>query len=301
VVLDRPIRVLACFARRRRRLRRASETALPKPAHWKSGVSVFASVAAAAVFFNGGCSHRAAAPPALPVSIPIGAPSGGFPVIGPSRPMPAIRLPVPGLAMDLNWLDLDGFFPPGARRVGPANPVSLDLCEERRTRFPTTELCASVDGRFVLFHDGMKRQRGIFHWLLLLEKDALYPNTIFGTNMAFDVSWSDDSKAFAVTHYIGHNTSEVFVVGSTELERRPINLRPALEAYFPERAISAPMFIKAYRWTRRGQLIVRGLARSEQEPYEQFGCEAAIDFVGNGAEPQVTFLRGYAVSQSTEP
>src|SRR5436190_948215 len=84
-----------------------------------------------------------------------------------------------------------------ARRVGPANPISAQLCPPGVTRFPSTELSSSPDGRFVLFHDGMKRkQNDIFHWLMLFKKDALIPNTIFGTKTTFESSWSDDSQRF---------------------------------------------------------------------------------------------------------
>ena len=207
-------------------------------------------------------------------------------------------MPVPGLALELKWLDFDGFFPPGARRIGPSSQVSFELATERRTRFPSTDLCSSPNGAAVLFHDGMKRQRDIYHWLLLLKNDAPFPNAIFCTKMAFDATWSEDSMRFAVTHFIGDNSSEVFVVDLSDLERRPIEVRTMLDGNFPGQMISAPMFAKAYRWTRDGRLVVRGIARSEHEPYEQFGCEVLVAFSAPGGEPRGTFLRGYVLPQS---
>jgi hypothetical protein len=197
--------------------------------------------------------------------------------------------------LDFKWLDFDGFFPPGATRLTSDRFASLQLCAERRTRFPTTELCNSPDENFVLFHDGMKRKNDIFHWLLLLKKEALFPNAIFCTGMAFDVSWSDASNRFAVTHYVGRNSSEVFVVCTADLIRRSVEVKPPLAPYFAESMLSAPMFSKAYRWTRDGQLIVRGIARSEQEPYDQIGFEVLAAFPDGDSDPQTTFLRGYVL------
>src|SRR5205823_2659412 len=106
------------------------------------------------------------------------------------------------------------------------------------------------------------RRKDIYHWLMLLKEDAKFPNAIFCTTMAFDASWSPDSARFVVTHYVGHNSSEVFVEDLSDLERRPISVQPLLEAHFPPQLWSEPMFMKAYRWTRDGQLVVRAIARA---------------------------------------
>lgn len=171
--------------------------------------------------------------------------------------------------------------------------VDLSLAAERRTRFPSTDLCPSPDHRFVLFHDAMKRGNDIYHWLMLLAHDAPFPNTIFLTTLVFDATWSEDSRRFAVTHFVGDNSSEVFTVDTVDLVRKPIDVRPFLEEHFPSHVLSAPMFLKAYRWTRDGRLIVRGVGRTREPPYELFGCEVATAFVGPDGEPKTTFLRGY--------
>lgn len=238
-----------------------------------------------------GCATRPPAltgpPPALPVPLP---------------PLAVreinLRPPLLDLRLDLNWLDLNEFFPPGARRVGPQQPFTGELAPARRTRFPSAELCTSPDQRYILFHDGMKRgERSIFHWLMLLKKDALFPNTVFGTPLAFEASWAESSARFAVTHYVGHNASEVFVVATADLERRAIDLKPLIAAHFPPHLGAVPLFLKAYRWTVGGELIVRGIARAPEEPYELFGCEALVTFDGNGDEPAARYLRGYIKPQ----
>jgi hypothetical protein len=243
-----------------------------------------------------GCQHRNPPPP----------PAGGM-NLALSLPPPNLTLQAPemsrrapNLRVDPSWLDLDAFFPPGAKRVGPTLRVTHSLAPERRTRFPSTELCTSLDNRFVLFHDGMKRTHEIYHWLMLLKHDAPFPNAIFCTPLAFDVTWSSDSRRFAVTHFVGDNSSEVFTVDTSDLLRKPIDVRPFLEEHFPAQAASVPMFLKAYRWTRDGRLIVRGIGRTREPPFELFGCEVAVAFVGPDADVRTSFLRGYIKSQEEE-
>ena len=211
--------------------------------------------------------------------------------------VPKIRVASPDLSLDPKWLDLDEFFPPGARRVGPVSHLNAELAPERRTVFPSTELCTSPNQQFVLFHDGMKRARDIFHWLMLLKPDAPFPNAIFLTKLAFDASWSEDSHRFAVTHFVGDNSSEVFTVDMSDLVRKPIEVRAFLEEHFPPHLVSVPMFLKAYRWTRDGRLIVRAIGRAREEPYELFGCEVATAFVGPDGDPRTSYVRGYIKSQ----
>lgn len=224
-------------------------------------------------------------------------------VAPPLIPVAAVNVslpPPPDLRLDLNWLDLDEFMPPGARRVGPVARLAVELAPIQRTRFPSAELSVSPDKRYILYHDGLKRkQQSIHHWLMLLKNEPLaYPNTILGTRLAFEASWSEDSQRFAVTHFVGDNASEVFVVDVADLEKRPIEVRPWLELHFPPHLVNEPIFVKAYRWTRDGRLVVRALARSQKEPYELFGCELAVGFSGGGEPPRTTYLRGFIKEQA---
>jgi hypothetical protein len=242
-----------------------------------------------------GCHNLPPAPPS------VSAPMVGLPPPGIVAPEINLRLRSPDMRLDLNWLDLDGFMPPGAKRVGPTQELAAELAPMRRTSFPTTELCPSPDNRFVLFHDGMKRPRkDIFHWLMLFKQGAGFPNAIFGTPLTFETSWCEDSSRFAVTHYVGRNSSEVFVVDTADLARKPIEVRPFVEEHFPAHLAPVPMFLKAYRWARDGRLVVRAIARAPQEPYELFGCEVAVAFDAAGGEPKTTFLRGYIKAQEVE-
>ncbi len=242
------------------------------------------------------CQQRPPSPPTMALPAP-GSGGGGAP---PPPPGPSLTIRLsPDMHVNLNWLEFDEFFPPGARRVGPDVPLGAKLLPVNRTAFPSTELCTSPDKHHVLFHDGMKRkERGIHHWLLLLKKDAPFPNTIFGTRTTFEASWAADSLHFAVTHFTGDNSSEVFVVDLADLERKSIDVGPLLKKHFSSHLVSVPLFMKAYRWTDDGRLVVRAMARAREEPYELFGCEAVVAFGASDEAPKVTFLRGFLKPQS---
>jgi hypothetical protein len=133
---------------------------------------------------------------------------------------------------------------------------------------------------------------------MLLKKGSPAPNGVFCTATAFETSWSTDSLRFAVTNFSGHNASEVFVEEVDDLRRIPIEVRPLIEEFFPLHVMSAPMFVKAYRWTQDGKLIVRAIGRSEAEPYDEFGCEALVSFTA--AQPRTEYLHGYLLPESAQ-
>lgn len=211
--------------------------------------------------------------------------------------MPDLRRRSPDMRLDPSWLDLDDFFPPGARRVGPTARLELNPAPENRMAFPSAEPWPSPDKRTLLFHDGMRRNNSIYHWLMLQKSGAPSPNAIFLTKLAFDVSWSEDSARFAVTHFLGDNSSEVFTVETADLARKPVDLRPFIEEHFPPHLAASAMFVKAYRWTQDGRLIVRGIGRARSEGFELFGCEVVTAFTGPDREPRSTFVRGFIKPQ----
>jgi hypothetical protein len=226
-------------------------------------------------------------------------PPFGVPLPSPSAL--AMKIPArPGRPADARRLDRPDFFPPGAQRIGPRNTRSVTLAAETRVKFPSTDFATSPDGNVVLFHDGSKHRGLIIHWLMLLKKTAAKPDGVFNTTTAFDASWSPESQRFAVTNYTGDNSSEVFVAEVDELRQHAIDLRSLIEEHFPEHVWSSPMFVKAYRWTRDGHLVVRSVGRALKEPYDEFGCEALISFGLVGTTPRVEFLNGY-VLPDTEP
>ena len=240
-------------------------------------------------FFLAGCTSPSSIPKIeWPVPQTASAP-------GPRMSAPSelnVRL-LPDRNVPLDWLELDRFFPPGARRVGPHHDESFKLAADNRVRFPTTEVYTSPDQAYSLFHDGVKRSRTqITHWLMFYKKNADFPNAIFNTSASFDASWSPNSALFAVTHYMGNNSSEVFVC-TTSLFKQTIDIRPLLSEFFPPHFSDASIFVKAYRWTADGVLIVRTLGRSWIEPYELFGFEMAVrvDSIANAVESR--YLRGF--------
>ena len=219
----------------------------------------------------------------------------------PAPKMVGFKLPPSNLRpLDVNRLDFTEFIPPGAQRVGPSKPIPADLAPYNRTKFPSADLAYSPDKSCVLFHDGSRRTSIIIHWLMLLRKELPSPHGVFGTTTAFETSWAADSHRFSVTNFTGENSSEVFVEDVEELRRINIAVRPLIEEFFPLHVMSAPMFVKAYRWTVDGRLIVRAIGRAEAEPYDEFGCEALVSFTGASSEPQTEYLHGYILPQPAQ-
>jgi hypothetical protein len=228
-------------------------------------------------------------------------PTTNLPTLPPLRlpPPPAMKFNLPAWqrSVDPRRLDVAEFIPPGARRVGPATTINLQLATETPTKFPSTESCASPDQRAVLFHDGTQRSSLILHWLMLLKKDVALPIGVYCTTTSFETMWSRDSGWFAITDFSGQNRSEVFIEELNELRRDPIDVRPLVEEFFPLHLLSAPMFVKAYRWTIDGKLVVRAIGRGEEAPFEEFGCELLVTPRAAAADPVVTWLNGYILPQ----
>ena len=204
-----------------------------------------------------------------------------------------VKLNIPDRSVPLDWLELDAFFPPGAKRVGAKRDQAFSLTADNRMSFPTAELYPSPNQEFTLFYDGAKRGRnGMTHWLMLYKKGATFPNAIFNTSASFDVSWAPDSSGFAITHYVGSNSSEVFVC-TASLVKETIDIKPIVREFFPPQFLDARVFVKAYRWSSDGPLIIRAVGRSWIEPFELFGFEAAVRIDGAQGEIAAQFLRGY--------
>lgn len=216
---------------------------------------------------------------------------GSISLIAPD--LPAIPLPDPNRLFDWTVLDMDGFYPPGCEKIEPDGPVRLALAPHQGVRFPTTERYGSPNGRFVLVHDGWeRRKKKVLHWLMLVTANESVPKTVFGTEHAFDVLWAPDSEYFALTHYPGGNRSEVFAVAAGNGAKEEVSARAAALPYFVD-GIAERTVSKAYRWTTNGALIVRGLSRSEKEPYDLVGFEILADVKGSGGQIQLRFLRGF--------
>lgn len=245
------------------------------------------------VLFACACQHGADRDSRLkmpPLNVPLPAPN-----------MVGVKFPPSNLRpLDVNRLDFTDFIPPGAQRIGPSKRIPAELAPANRTKFPSADLAYSPDGSCVLFHDGSRRTSIIIHWLMLLRKDLPSPHGVFGTTTAFETSWAADSHRFSVTNFTGDNSSEVFVEDVEELRRINIAVRPLIEEHFPLHIMTAPMFVKAYRWTLDGRLIVRAIGRADVEPYDEFGCEALVTFPTPSADPQTEYLHGYLLPQAPQ-
>ena len=214
----------------------------------------------------------------------------------------------PDLRVDFSLLELTEFYPPGALRIVGDAEYPSNLQPVSRVRFPSADPLWSPDGAFAVYTDGQTRNSGgrkvakkntreIFHWLMLHRKDALYPSSLYSTATAFELSWAPDGSRFVITDYVGNNSSEVHVF-STAPARARIDLGPTMRERFPSNAWEASLFVKAYRWSSEGKLVVRALGRAGVEPYELFGCEVVVDLTTIDS-PLITFLRGFVLEQTT--
>jgi hypothetical protein len=171
--------------------------------------------------------------------------------------------------------------------------VRLTLVADPGVRFPTTEQYGSPNRRFLLVHDGWERRgKKVLHWLMLVTANESVPKSVFGTEHAFDAMWAPDSERFAITHYPGGNRSEVLAVASRDGAKDEISARAAAMPYFVD-GIAERAVAKAYRWTTNGELVVRGLSRSEREPYDLVGFEVLADVKSQEGGIQLRFLRGF--------
>jgi hypothetical protein len=152
---------------------------------------------------------------------------GGFGLAMPQLQAPPInlRLKPPNVSLDLSSLDAADFIPKGATVIGSAGLSPELLYPEQRAWYPSTEMAASPDLKAVLFHEGIKQKRDITNWLALKREDSPITNAILSTTASFDAMWSPDSSRFVITHYVGGNSSEVFVVNRTRLEKDFVTVR----------------------------------------------------------------------------
>jgi hypothetical protein len=159
------------------------------------------------------------------------------------------------------------------------------------------ELCPSPDKTMVLFHDGQRRGADILHCLMLLEEARDLPEVMYTTRTMFEVSWASNSRRFAITDFIGHNRSQVSAFEMDDRRRIDLDVSRFIEEFFPQRFWDKPMFVRVYRWTTDGAVIIRAIGMTEGDSNEQFGCEVSVRFKGFGGEFQTEYLSGYVWSR----
>lgn len=221
--------------------------------------------------------------------------------------MPPWTLPDYGpREIDMSWLELDDFLPPGASAVLPPTQVSVQTYITPRAYYPSTELCVSGTGMLqlecmswerrlpVVFGSGS--EASVVHALTLRSGPSSAGKSLWRTVHAFDVLWSNNSRFVAVSHFHGDNQSEVLVIDTTDptqiLRADPI---PAVRDYFTEHQLASPVFLKAYRWSNGPMLLLRAIGQSRVVPHDSFGYEVLVD-VGRPADAETaTFVRGFVL------
>ena len=242
---------------------------------------------AAIIILHASCKHVDAPPIELPRT------KSGVPVVSVQAPvyvLPRLRIP----DIDLTWFDADDFVPPGAGRIRPNEPTIARTNATPKAKYPSTEECVAMDNNAVVGIRSEKLASTIQHELLLFRRGDESARSVFRTNYFFEVLWSQDSRRIAISNFVGHNTSEVWVLGIQKDEPPSyIDVRHALAPYFSEAHLQSPCFNKAYRWSDGSRFVVRGVGRVAFPPFEQFGYEVLVDSEAPDDIARLRFLGGY--------
>lgn len=242
---------------------------------------------AATIILHASCKHREAPLIELPRA------KSGVPVVAVQSPgyeLPPIQVP----DIDLSWFDADDFVPPGANRIRPNEPVTARTYATPKAKYPSTEECVAIDNNAVVGIRSEKLGSTLHHRLLMFRRGDESARSVFRTNYFFEVLWSQDSRRIAISNFVGHNTSEVWVLSIRMKEPASlVDVRSALAPYFSDAQLQAPCFNKAYRWSDGGRLVVRGVGRAPLPPFEQFGYEVLVDSDAPDGSARVRFLGGY--------
>jgi hypothetical protein len=143
--------------------------------------------------------------------------------------------------------------------------------------FPMHSRAVSPDGRYVIV--GVDSNSEPHHKVFLKDVVLKTRRKIFDYNRNIVLLWANDSKSFAVTDYVGSNTSQCSVFSVDETVR-PIqlldNLLPALSKPAREqlkRQLSSDhVYVEASAWTAPEVLTVKisGYGEANPKGFEQF-------------------------------
>jgi hypothetical protein len=222
-----------------------------------------------------------------------------FPVppLMPTAPSYSLPLPVFGRRhVDSKWLFGDEFFPPGATRIFPSPPVKPKLNETPQIKYPSMEVLPSPDGALTIFSDSGESKNVMVHWLMVYRKGDAQPASLFHTRNTYEVIWSADSVRAAITEFIGDNRSEVTIGDMRDYSRgEPLDVRPAVAAYFTVDHLAAPRFVRAQAFGDGALLLVRCVGQLAESPFDQFGFEVFVDLTRLDDPAAMTFVRGYVL------
>lgn len=212
-------------------------------------------------------------------------------------PSSSLTFQMPQLVMvefDLNLLEGDEFIPIGATAIYPDLKLTVPQYPTPRGKYPSTEESVAPNGNVVVGSRSAEAGSTLHHWLKLYRRGDKEAQSIFQTDHSFETLWSQDSKAFAISHIIGKNEAEVLTVRvKDDAAPQPMKIHDVLTRYFSAAQLATPRFEKAYRWSTGSWLVVRGIGRQTVPPYELFGYEVVVDSAHPGDPQYMSFIRGF--------
>jgi hypothetical protein len=226
--------------------------------------------------------------------------------VRPARTEPVINLAIPDTSvfaqvppinipdLDLNLLEGDEFIPIGATAIYPELKITVPQYPTPKGKYPSTEESIAPNGNVVVGSRSAEAGSTLHHWLKLYRRGDKEAQSIFQTDHSFETLWAQDSRAFAISHIIGKNESEVLTVRvKDDAEPKPMKINDVLARYFSAAQLATPRFEKAYRWSTGSWLVVRGIGRQTVPPYELFGYEVVVDSAHPGDPQYMSFIRGF--------
>ncbi len=227
--------------------------------------------------------------------MPSGINFGGGGAVAVALVAPPYTLPVfEPKPIDQRAMYADDFVPPGAERILPNPRVEPKLHETPQMKYPDLEPLPSPNGLLTLFSDSGEAKKVMIHWLMLYRKGAVRPESLFHTRNSHEVMWSTDNERVAVTDFIGDNRSAVTIVDVRDDSATPLlDLKPALLPYLAEYLLMSPTFVRAHRWSDGSRVLVRGVGRMAESPFDQFGYEVLVDLAHLEDPASVVFVGGY--------
>lgn len=133
--------------------------------------------------------------------------------------------------------------------------------------FPGPKQCISPDKRYAISWEEPSKELPE-HQLILEEKSSKTKIYIYQFGRSVQVTWSPDSKHFAITDHLGSNLSEVVVVSAAEPTKR--TSIPIPKSIKNEIADHGHVYLEFNRWLSKSRLrlTVKAHDSNSTQPYK---------------------------------
>ena len=187
------------------------------------------------------------------------------------------------------------FFPEDASVKLELHPMP-DNVRSSSTRYPSEQQSRSPRGSHLL-RCVTNEEAGVEkHSLILEDPRGGAAKTIWTTELPFEVMWSGEGDAVAISQDFGNGRVDVFVhfLVYERTYALPDVFPKQLEDILSPAQLRSQWDFRALGWVPHQGLVVRGVGRDEQEPYQDYGHEFVVHFMkGAGPSYPASLLRAY--------